>query len=61
MLAGGEEHDAFVLLVALQEGEEGVKLLLNLHLHVVVKQLNRGDGLELLGQGAVLCGVVVCP
>ena len=47
--------------MALQEGEEGVKLLLNLHLHVVVKQLNGGDGLELVGQGAVLRGVVICP
>jgi hypothetical protein len=48
LFARGEEHNAFVLLMAFQEGEERVELLIDLHLHVVMKELNWGDGLQLL-------------
>ena len=48
--------------MTLEEGEERVKFLIDLHLHVVMKEFHRGYGLELLGQRAVLCRLmIICP
>lgn len=54
LFARGEEDDALVLLMALKEGEQGVKLVLDVNLHVVMEELDRCDALQLLSEGLIL-------
>lgn len=56
LLACGEKDYALALLMALEEAEERVQLFLYVHLHVVVEQLDRGDGLQLLCEGSIFRG-----
>jgi hypothetical protein len=53
LLARREEYDDFVLLVSLEEAKEGVKLLLDRYLHVVMKKLHGCYRLKLLSKGLV--------
>ena len=49
--------------MTLEEGEQSIELVLNINLHIVVKQLHRCDALELLSKCLVLSAlpILICP
>jgi len=49
-LASRKEHNDFVFLMSFQEAKKSVELLFNGHLHVIVKQFDWSDTLQLLSE-----------
>ncbi len=60
LLAGGKENEYFRFLMTFNETEESIKLLFNVHSHIVMEKFQWSNVFKLLGKALILCAYFIC-